>query len=62
MRAASSRPTSAKAAGGQRFEQIPGAGSVEIWGGVYREIQIRIDRDALYRSYDVEMRRYAGPR
>ena len=23
----------------QRFEQIPGAGSVDVWGGVYREIE-----------------------
>lgn len=34
----------------QRFEQIPGAGSVDIWGGVYREIQVRIDRDRLSSS------------
>ncbi len=34
----------------QRFEQIPGAGSVDIWGGVYREIQIRLKRDRLASS------------
>jgi len=31
----------------QHFEQIPGAGSVDIWGGVYREIQVRLERDRL---------------
>lgn len=31
----------------QRFEQIPGAGSVDVWGGVYREIQVRLLRDRL---------------
>lgn len=31
----------------QRFEQIPGAGSVDIWGGVYRQIQVRLKRDRL---------------
>ncbi len=31
----------------QRFEQIPGVGTVDIWGGVYREIQIRLKRDRL---------------
>jgi len=34
----------------QRFEQIPGAGSVDVWGGVYREIQVRILRDRLASS------------
>lgn len=34
----------------QRFEQIPGAGSVDVWGGVYREIQIRLKRDRLASS------------
>ena len=34
----------------QRFEQIPGAGSVDVWGGVYREIQVRLDRDRLASS------------
>jgi HAE1 family hydrophobic/amphiphilic exporter-1 len=32
------------------FEQIPGAGSVDIWGGVYREIQVRLKRDRLASS------------
>jgi HAE1 family hydrophobic/amphiphilic exporter-1 len=34
----------------QRFEQIPGAGSVDIWGGIYREIQVRLLRDRLASS------------
>jgi HAE1 family hydrophobic/amphiphilic exporter-1 len=33
-----------------RFEQIPGAGSVDIWGGVYRQIQVRLKRDRLASS------------
>jgi HAE1 family hydrophobic/amphiphilic exporter-1 len=31
----------------QRFEQIPGVGSITISGGVYREIQVRLLRDRL---------------
>lgn len=31
----------------QRFEQVPGVGSIDVWGGVYREIQVRLDRDRL---------------
>jgi len=34
----------------QRFEQIPGVGSVDIWGGVYREIRIELNRDRLASS------------
>jgi HAE1 family hydrophobic/amphiphilic exporter-1 len=34
----------------QRFEQIPGAGSVDVWGGVYREIQVQLERDRLASS------------
>ncbi len=34
----------------QQFEQIPGAGSVDVWGGVYREIQIRLKLDRLASS------------
>ncbi len=34
----------------QRFEQIPGVGSVDVWGGVYREIQIQLKRDRLISS------------
>ena len=33
-----------------RFEQLPGVGSVDIWGGVYREIQVRLKRDRLASS------------
>jgi HAE1 family hydrophobic/amphiphilic exporter-1 len=33
-----------------RFEQLPGAGSVDVWGGVYREIQVRLKRDRLASS------------
>jgi HAE1 family hydrophobic/amphiphilic exporter-1 len=31
----------------QRFEQIPGVGTVEVWGGIHREIQVRLKRDRL---------------
>ena len=31
----------------QRFEQIPGVGSISVGGGVYREIQVQIQRDRL---------------
>ncbi|UCE25261.1 MAG: efflux RND transporter permease subunit, partial [Candidatus Zixiibacteriota bacterium] len=31
----------------QRFEQIPGVGSVDVWGGIYREIQVPQKRDRL---------------
>jgi HAE1 family hydrophobic/amphiphilic exporter-1 len=34
----------------QRFEQIPGVGSVDVWGGVYREIQVHLKRDRLASS------------
>ncbi len=34
----------------QRFEQIPGAGSVDVWGGVYREIHVQLKRDRLASS------------
>ncbi len=34
----------------QRFEQIPGVGSVDVWGGVYREVQVRLLRDRLASS------------
>lgn len=34
----------------QHFEQIPGAGSVDVWGGVYREIEVRLKRDRLASS------------
>ena len=31
----------------QRYEQIPGVGSIEINGGVYREVQVQLRRDRL---------------
>ncbi len=34
----------------QRFEQIEGVGSVDVWGGIYREVQIRLKRDRLASS------------
>jgi HAE1 family hydrophobic/amphiphilic exporter-1 len=34
----------------QRFEQIPGVGSVDVYGGVYREIQVQLKRDRLASS------------
>lgn len=34
----------------QRFEQIPGVGSIDVWGGVYREVQVRLKRDRLASS------------
>ena len=34
----------------QRFEQIPGVGSVDVWGGIYREVQVRLLRDRLASS------------
>ncbi len=33
-----------------RFEQIPGVGSIDVWGGIYREIQVRLKRDRLASS------------
>jgi HAE1 family hydrophobic/amphiphilic exporter-1 len=34
----------------QRFEQIEGVGSVDVWGGIYREIQVQLKRDRLAAS------------
>jgi HAE1 family hydrophobic/amphiphilic exporter-1 len=34
----------------QRFEQVPGVGSVDVWGGIYREIEVRLKRDRLISS------------
>ena len=34
----------------KNFEQIPGVGSIDIWGGVYREIQVDLSRDRLISS------------
>jgi len=34
----------------KRFEQIPGVGSIDVWGGVYREVEIELKRDRLIAS------------
>lgn len=34
----------------KRFEQIPGVGSVDVWGGIYKEIRIELYRDRLAAS------------
>src|SRR5690606_11068715 len=34
----------------RRFQQIPGVGSIEVWGGVYREINVDLRRDRLIAS------------
>lgn len=34
----------------QRFERIPGVGSIDVWGGIYREIRVDLDRDRLKAS------------
>jgi len=34
----------------QRFEQISGVGSINIWGGVYREVHVELKRDRLIAS------------
>ena len=31
----------------QRFEQIPGVGAIELRGGIYRQVQVELDRDRL---------------
>lgn len=31
----------------RRFEQIPGVGSIELRGGIYRQIRVELDRDRL---------------
>ncbi|AXJ02224.1 hydrophobic/amphiphilic exporter-1, HAE1 family [Cyclonatronum proteinivorum] len=35
---------------GKRFEQIPGIGSIDVWGGVYREIHVDLIRERLTSS------------
>ena len=35
----------------QRFEQLPGVGSIDVWGGLYREVQVRLKRDRLASSH-----------
>ncbi len=34
----------------KNFEQIPGVGSIDLWGGIYREIQVDLRRDRLISS------------
>ena len=34
----------------RRFQQIPGVGSIEVWGGVYREVNVDLRRDRLLAS------------
>lgn len=34
----------------KRFEQIPGVGAIDVWGGVYREILVNLKRDRLIAS------------
>ncbi|MDG5768213.1 efflux RND transporter permease subunit [Balneolales bacterium ANBcel1] len=34
----------------KNFEQIPGVGAIDIWGGIYREIQIDLIRERLISS------------
>lgn len=31
----------------KQFEQIPGVGAIDVWGGIYREVQIDLIRDRL---------------
>ena len=37
---------------GRRFEQVPGVGTLNIRGGIYREVQVNIERERL-RAYDM---------
>lgn len=34
----------------QRFEQIKGVGSIDVWGGVYKEVRVELKRDRLIAS------------
>lgn len=34
----------------KRFEQIPGVGSIDIWGGIHREVHVDLKRDRLAAS------------
>lgn len=34
----------------KRFEQISGVGSIDVWGGVYREVHVELKRDRLIAS------------
>ena len=33
-----------------RFEQIPGVGAIDVWGGIYREVHVDLKRDRLKAS------------
>lgn len=37
---------------GKQFEQIPGVGTLNIQGGIYRQVRVNIDRDRL-KAYDL---------
>lgn len=34
----------------RRLDQVPGVGSIDVWGGVYREIRVNLQRDRLLAS------------
>ena len=34
----------------KRFEQIPGVGSIDVWGGIYKEVHVELKRDRLIAS------------
>src|SRR5699024_9021956 len=34
----------------QRFEQIAGVGTIDIWGGIYKEVHVELKRDRLIAS------------
>ncbi len=34
----------------RRFEQIPGVGSIDVWGGIHREVHVYLKRDRLTAS------------
>ena len=34
----------------QRFEQIPGVGTIDVWGGIYKEVHVDLKRDRLKAS------------
>ncbi len=34
----------------RRFEQIPGVGTIDVWGGIHREVHVHLQRDRLNAS------------
>jgi hydrophobic/amphiphilic exporter-1 (mainly G- bacteria), HAE1 family len=34
----------------KRLEQVPGVGTIDVWGGVYREVLVNLKRDRLIAS------------